>query len=125
MNRKIRSYLLRKFNRIKMSFKVFYNIVAVAFLVSVIVLSLPRSFYLFDSNVEKFSDIKKRIIEDKRLVEKTCARYLGSINPLPRPKPLKTGSCGMCYYIDEDNKRGYCVNAKVIDSDRSKSLMIY
>ena len=108
-----------------MRLKFFFKIVAVALLVSVIVLSLPRSFYLFDSNVEKFSNIKKRIIEDKRLVEKTCARYLGSLDPLPRPKPLETGSCGMCYYVDEDNKRGYCVNAKVIDSDRSRSLMIY
>ena len=105
--------------------KVFFKIVAVVLLMSVIGLLLPRSLYLLDSNVEKFSNIKKRIIEDKRLVEKTCAKYLGILYPLPRPFPLKTGSCGMCYYIDEDNKRGYCVNAKVIDNDRSKSLKIY
>ena len=104
---------------------VFFKFVAVVLLVSVIVLVLPRSWYLFASNVEKFSNIKKRIIEDKKLVEKTCARYLGSLKSLPRPEPLKTGSCGMCYYIDEDNKRGYCVNAKVIDNDRSKPLVIY
>ena len=110
-----------------MSLKVFckFLVLAVVLLMFVIGLLLPRSLYLLDSNAEKSSNIKERIIEDKRLVEKTCARYLGSIDPLPRPKPLKGGSCGMCYYIDEDNKRGYCVNAKVIDSDRLKSLMIY
>ena len=109
----------------KMSSKVFFKFVALALLMSVTVLISPRSLYLFDSNVEKFSNIKKRIIEDKKLVEKTCARYLGNLKSLPRPTPLKTGSCGMCYYIDEDNKRGYCVNAKVIDNDRSKPLIIY
>ena len=102
-----------------MSLKVFFKILAVVLLIPMIGFLLPRSLYLLDSNVEKFSNTKKRIIEDKRLVEKTCARYLGSLDPLPRPFPLKTGTCGMCYYIDEDNKRGYCVNAKVIDNDRS------
>ena len=107
-----------------MFLKVFFKISALVLLMSVIGLLLPRSLYLLDSNVEKFSNIKKRIIEDKRLVEKTCARYLGSLDPLPRPFPLKTGTCGMCYYIDEANKRGYCVNAKVIDTHLLKSVII-
>ena len=78
-----------------------------------------------ESTVDKFLNTKQRIVKDKQLIEKTCARYLGSLDPWLPVTPPKNGICGMCYYIDEDNKRGYCVNAKVIDSDRSKSLMVY
>ena len=79
-----------------------------------------------ESNVEKFSNIKQRIIKDKKLVEKTCAKYLGSQDPwLPVKLPRNRQCQGMCYYIDEDNKRGYCINKKVTDYHLSKSLIIY
>ena len=69
--------------------------------------------------------MKRRIIEDRKLIEKTCARYLGSLDPWLPVKAPKNGPCGMCYYIDDDNKRGYCVNAKVIDNNFSKFVIIH
>ena len=121
---KIRSYWVKKNYRMKMSSKVFFKFVALALLMSVTVLISPRSLYLFDSNVEKFSNIKKRIIEDKRLVEKTCARYLGSLDPWLPVIPPKNGICGMCYYIEENKKLGHCANAKVIDFYHSVSFTV-
>ena len=59
---------------------------------------------------ENFENIKKRIIDDKNQVEKTCAKYLGSVDPwLPVRPHLNVQN----YYLDNEKKRGYCVNAKV------------
>ena len=57
--------------------------------------------------------MKQRIMRNNKLVEKTCAKYVGSQDPWLSVKPNRNRYCGMCYYIDEGNKRGYCVNAKV------------
>ena len=52
-------------------------------------------------------------MRNNKLVEKTCAKYVGSQNPWLSVKTNRNRFCGMCYYIDEGNKRGYCVNGKV------------
>ena len=68
-----------------------------------------------ESSVDKFLNTKQRIIKDKKRIEKTCARYLGSQDPWLPVIPPKNGICGMCYYIEKNKKLGHCVNAKVID----------
>ena len=62
------------------------------------------------SNDEKFYNIKQRIIKDKIIIEKTCARYRGGLDPWLPVNPFDDHR-GM--YIDEDKKRGYCINSKV------------
>ena len=59
---------------------------------------------------EKFSNIKRRILSDKNKIEKVCAKYIGSHDPWLPVQPVKNVQH---YYIDNDKKRGYCVNAKV------------
>ena len=39
-----------------------------------------------------------------------CAKYLGSIDPWLPVSPQRNVQF---YYIDQNKKRGYCVNAKV------------
>ena len=67
------------------------------------------------SSVDRFLNTKQRIIKDKKRIEKTCARYLGGLDPWLPVTPPKNGICGMCYYIEKNKKLGHCVNAKVID----------
>ena len=59
---------------------------------------------------EKFSYIKRRILSDNYKIEKVCAKYLGSHDPWLPVQPVKNVQH---YYIDNDKKRGYCLNAKV------------
>ena len=63
-----------------------------------------------ESNIEKFYDIQLRITKDKKNIEKTCAKYRGSLDPW---LPLKPFDDHRGMYIDEDKKRGYCINSKV------------
>ena len=77
-----------------------------------------------ESTVDKFLNTKQRIVKDKQLIEKTCARYLGSLDPWLPVTPPKHGICGMCYYIEENKKLGHCANAKVIDLYHSVSLTV-
>ena len=62
-------------------------------------------------NEGNFENIRIRIIGDKNRIEKTCARYLGSTDPWLPVRPQKNVQN---YYVDNDKRRGYCVNAKVI-----------
>ena len=77
-----------------------------------------------ESTVDKFLNTKQRIVKDKQLIEKTCARYLGSLDPWLPVTPPKNGICGMCYYIEENKKLGHCANAKVIDFYHSVSFTV-
>ena len=72
------------------------------------------------SNDEKFHNIKQRIIRDKKTIEKTCAKYRGGLDPWLPINPFEDHG-GM--YIDEDKKRGYCINAKVKSDYHSNSLI--
>ena len=61
-------------------------------------------------NEEKFENIRKRIISDRNRIETTCAKYLGSVDPW---LPVRPQENAQNYYVDNDKKRGWCVNAKV------------
>lgn len=61
-------------------------------------------------NEEKLENIRKRVISDKNKIEKTCAKYLGIVDPW---LPVRPQENVQNYYVDNDKKRGWCVNAKV------------
>ena len=64
--------------------------------------------------------IKQRITKDKTNIEKTCEKYRGSLDPWLPVKPFDDHR-GM--YIDEDKKRGYCINSKVRSDYHPNSLI--
>ena len=61
-------------------------------------------------SIDKFFNITQRIIKDQKTIEKTCGKYRGSLDPWLPVKPFDDIR-GM--YIDEDKKRGFCLNSKV------------
>ena len=75
-----------------------------------------------ESNVDKFYNIKQRIIKDKEIIEETCAKYRGGLDPWLPVKPFDDHR-GM--YIDEEKKRGYCINSKVKSDYHPNSLIAF
>ena len=60
--------------------------------------------------IDPFINIKETVKQYKINQEKVCAKHLGSISPwLPVKPHLNT----QYYYLDQTNKLGWCVNAKV------------
>lgn len=70
-----------------------------------------RYFDKYDENeLNLFPKLKERISRDAERIQKTCAKYAGSLNPW---LPLKPNINVQYYYLERTKKLGWCVNAKV------------